>query len=37
MEVSQNRTKGITISRKRVLEGAFFLAVMALSLYKIFH
>ena len=37
MEVSQNRTKGITISRKRVLEGAFFLAVMALSFYTIFH
>lgn len=37
MEVSQNRTKDMAINRKRVLEGAFFLAVMALSFYTIFH
>ena len=37
MEVSRNRTKGIAINRKRVLEGAFFLAVMLLSFYTIFH
>lgn len=37
MEVSRNRTKGLAVNRKRVLEGAFFLAVMALSFYTIFH
>lgn len=37
MEVSQNRIKGIAVNRKRVLEGAFFLLVMALSFYTIFH
>ena len=37
MEVSRNRIKGIAINRKRVLEGAFFLLVMVLSFYTIFH
>lgn len=37
MEVSRNRVKGIAINRKRVLEGAFFLLVMVLSFYTIFH
>lgn len=36
MEVSQNRVKGTAVDRKRVLEGAFFLVVMALSFYTIF-
>lgn len=36
MEVSQNRVKGIAVDRKRILEGIFFLAVMALSFYTIF-
>ena len=36
MEVSQNRVKGIVVDRKRILEGIFFLAVMALSFYTIF-
>ena len=42
MEVSHNQPKtavikGIAINRKRVLEGAFFLLVMALSFYTVFH
>ncbi len=37
MEVSRNRIRGTAINRKRVLEGAFFLAVMLLSFYTIFH
>lgn len=37
MDVSQNRVKGIAVNRKRVLEGAFFLVVMLLSFYTIFH
>ncbi len=37
MEVSQNRTKGAAVNRKRVLEVIFFLVVMALSFYTIFH
>lgn len=36
MEVSCGRTKGISINRKRVLEGAFFLLVMILSFYTVF-
>ncbi len=39
MDVSANRGSGIKIrdGRKRVLEGAFFLAVMGLSFYTVFH
>lgn len=37
MEVSRSRRKGISVNRKRVLEGAFFLLVMVLSFYTIFH
>lgn len=37
MEVSQKRVKGIAVNRKRVLECAFFLVVMILSFYTIFH
>ncbi|MDE7187248.1 MAG: flippase-like domain-containing protein, partial [Lachnospiraceae bacterium] len=42
MEASHDRTKvaggkGIAGNRKRVLEGAFFLLVMALSFYTVFH
>lgn len=37
MEVSRNRIRRTAINRKRVLEGAFFLAVMLLSFYTIFH
>lgn len=41
MEVSHNQAKaaaikGITINRKRVLEGSFFLLVMILSFYTVF-
>lgn len=37
MEVSRNRTDRITVDRKRVLEAAFFLGVMVLSFYTVFH
>ncbi len=37
MEVSAGRDNGIQNSRKRVLEGAFFLLVMGLSFYTVFH
>ena len=37
MEVSRGRTGEISINRKRVLEGAFFLLVMILSFYTVFH
>lgn len=37
MEASHERIKGIAVNRKRIMEGAFFLLVMALSFYTIFH
>lgn len=37
MEINHSREKGKAINRKRVLEGAFFLLVMLLSFYTIFH
>lgn len=37
MEVSRERGRGIVINRKRVLEVFFFLLVMGLSFYTIFH
>lgn len=37
MEASRERIRGIAVSRKRIMEGAFFLLVMALSFYTIFH
>ena len=36
MEVSHSRVKKMSVNRKRVLEGAFFLFVMMLSFYTIF-
>ena len=37
MPVDSGNGKGIAAKRKRVLEGAFFLLVMGLSFYTVFH
>lgn len=37
MEVNANQARGMSNGRKRALEGAFFLVIMGLSFYTVFH